>query len=199
MPLLDLDKTTTGLSRTWSGFLRDWDRSLRSGSYPETTRHDEETTKVLGTCKGRDFVQLRDEAIIRLYCNTGAWLSEVGNLALDDIDLTTESVHCLGKGSKDRRVRFGPKTARAVSRYLRARAKHKAADLPDMWLAERRCGAGDHANRNRGLGCERLRVWRDAGVDTVRFYPVGGTLDARLTMLGRAIELVRGIEDEVTR
>ncbi|MEV0481860.1 hypothetical protein AB0I69_14775 [Streptomyces sp. NPDC050508] len=94
MPLLDLNKITVGLSKTWSGFLRDWDRSLRSGNYPETTRYNylltaaqlgrylgehkalqqffnEETTKVLGTCRGREFAQLRDEAIIRLYCNTG--------------------------------------------------------------------------------------------------------------------------------
>jgi len=35
---------------------------------------DEETSKVLGTCKGREFAQLRDEAITRLYCNTGARL-----------------------------------------------------------------------------------------------------------------------------
>ncbi|MEV0223315.1 hypothetical protein AB0I18_28365, partial [Streptomyces sp. NPDC050704] len=40
MPLLDLDKITAGLSTTWSGFLRDWDRSLRSGNYPETTRYN---------------------------------------------------------------------------------------------------------------------------------------------------------------
>jgi integrase/recombinase XerC len=40
MPLLDLQKLTVGLSRTWSGFLRDWDRSLRSGNYPETTRYN---------------------------------------------------------------------------------------------------------------------------------------------------------------
>lgn len=98
---------------------------------------DEETSKVLGTCKGREFAQLRDEAIFRLNCNTGARLSEVGNLMVDDIDLITESVHFHGKGSRDRRVRFGPKTARAVSRYLRARAKHKATHLPDLWLAER--------------------------------------------------------------
>ncbi|MEV0910771.1 tyrosine-type recombinase/integrase [Streptomyces hokutonensis] len=233
MPLLDLDKITAGLSKTWSGFLRDWDRSLRSGNYPETTRYNyllaaaqlgrylgeyspdpdadaaaddpteitrahveafqawmietrsastalnkhkalqqffkwlmldegeidrspmervrqpkmpqklvpvirgDETTKVLATCKGRQFAQLRDEAIIRLYCNTGARLSEVGNLLLDDVDMRTESVHFHGKGSKDRRVRFGPRTARAVSRYLRARAKHKAACLPELWLAER--------------------------------------------------------------
>jgi F420-dependent oxidoreductase-like protein len=37
----------------------------------------------------------------------------------------------------------------------------------------------------------RLAVWRDAGVNTVRLYPAGGTLDAKLETLGRAIELVR--------
>jgi hypothetical protein len=36
----------------------------------------------------------------------------------------------------------------------------------------------------------RLRVWRDAGVDTVRLYPAGETLDERLTTLARALELV---------
>lgn len=38
MPLLDLAKLTDGLSRTWAGYLRDWNRSLRSGNYPQTTR-----------------------------------------------------------------------------------------------------------------------------------------------------------------
>lgn len=38
MPLLDLDKITAGLPKTWSGFLGDWDRSLRAGNYPETTQ-----------------------------------------------------------------------------------------------------------------------------------------------------------------
>jgi len=40
---------------------------------------------------------------------------------------------------------------------------------------------------------ERLRVWRDAGVDTVRLYPAGETLDERLATLGRALELVRSL------
>jgi F420-dependent oxidoreductase-like protein len=38
---------------------------------------------------------------------------------------------------------------------------------------------------------ERLRVWREAGVDTVRFYPAGDTLAGRLDTLGRALDLVR--------
>ena len=40
---------------------------------------------------------------------------------------------------------------------------------------------------------ERLRVWRDAGVNTVRLYPAGDTLDHRLDTLGRAIDLVKTI------
>jgi F420-dependent oxidoreductase-like protein len=39
----------------------------------------------------------------------------------------------------------------------------------------------------------RLAVWRDAGVNTVRLYPAGDTLEAKLATLGRGIELVRGV------
>jgi site-specific recombinase XerD len=82
---------------------------------------DEDTKKLLDACKGKTLPNLRDEALIRLYYNTGARLSEVGNLLVDDVDMNTESVHFHGKGAKDRRVRFGPKTARALNRYVRAR------------------------------------------------------------------------------
>ena len=40
---------------------------------------------------------------------------------------------------------------------------------------------------------QRLRVWQDAGVDTVRLYPAGETLDAKLSTLGRAIDIVRAL------
>jgi hypothetical protein len=36
-PLITL---TVGLFRTWAGFLRDWDRSLRAANHPETTRYN---------------------------------------------------------------------------------------------------------------------------------------------------------------
>lgn len=39
----------------------------------------------------------------------------------------------------------------------------------------------------------RLAVWRDAGVDTVRLYPAGNTLDRKLATLGRAVGLVREV------
>ena len=40
MTQVDLQKLAFGLSRTWAGYLRDWDRSLRSGNYPGTTRYN---------------------------------------------------------------------------------------------------------------------------------------------------------------
>jgi F420-dependent oxidoreductase-like protein len=44
-----------------------------------------------------------------------------------------------------------------------------------------------------GMVAGRLRVWRDAGVDTVRLYPAGQTLADRLTTLGTAVDLVAGV------
>jgi site-specific recombinase XerD len=156
---------------------------------PKTTKklipiiRDDDTKKVLDTCKGKGFVQLRDEAIIRLYYNTGARLSEVGNLQLDDIDLNIESVHYHGKGSKERRVRFGPKTARAISRYLRARENHVGSDLLALWLAQRgRRSLGPNGiklmlrRRGAAAGLRRIHAhrwrhnfaheWKRAGGDT---------------------------------
>jgi F420-dependent oxidoreductase-like protein len=40
----------------------------------------------------------------------------------------------------------------------------------------------------------RLRAWRDAGVDTVRLYPGGDTLPARLDNLARGIALARAVD-----
>jgi len=41
MKALDLDKITDGLSRTWAGYARDWNRSPRAGTYPATTRYND--------------------------------------------------------------------------------------------------------------------------------------------------------------
>ena len=255
----DLNKLLAGLPAAWTAFLSDWDRSLRSGNYPQTTRYnyllgvtqlarylarvsadehavqtpvavarrhveafqvwmidtrsaatalnkhkalqqffkwlvvdeeeidespmlrvrqpktpkrlvpiirDEDTKKILDTCKGKDFVQLRDEAIIRMLYNTGGRLSEVANLALEDVDLSLDTVRFHGKGAKDRRVRIGPKTARALSRYLRARGSHKGFGLPQLWLAMR----GAQALTANGIKLMLKRRGRRAGVERVHAH-----------------------------
>ncbi|HET6703394.1 LLM class flavin-dependent oxidoreductase, partial [Amycolatopsis sp.] len=74
-----------------------------------------------------------------------------------------------------------------------------AAEVRERWQAGDRDGAAALVTDEMVLGTtligteemvrERLRVWRAAGIDTVRLYPAGETLDARLTTLGRALEL----------
>lgn len=69
-----------------------------------------------------------------MLANTGARLSEVAGLAVDDVDLELDTALFRGKGAKERRVRLGPRTARAVSRYLRSRARHPASAESRLWL-----------------------------------------------------------------
>ncbi|MGB8388211.1 LLM class flavin-dependent oxidoreductase [Mycobacterium sp.] len=78
-----------------------------------------------------------------------------------------------------------------------------AAEVRERWQCGDRDGAAGLVTDEMVLattliGTEemvraRLAVWRDAGVNTVRLYPAGDTLDAKLGTLGRAIELVREI------
>ena len=76
--------------------------------------------------------------MIRMHYNTGGRLSEIGNLLVTDVDLDAGAVLLHGKGGKDRRVRFGAKTARVLSRYLRARNRRGGvAGIPQLWIAER--------------------------------------------------------------
>ena len=126
--------TTPSREAADAGALRASFSRRRSSSTPVAVST---SGKLLDTCKGRDFVNVRDEAIIRLLANTGARLSEVAGLRIDDIELSLESVRYHGKGAKDRRVRLGPRTARALSRYLRARSSHRGSGLTELWLAVR--------------------------------------------------------------
>jgi len=78
-----------------------------------------------------------------------------------------------------------------------------ARDIRERWQAGDRNGAANLVTDDMVLATtligtesmvrERLCVWRDAGVTTVRLYPAGDTLDARLATLARAIEIVHEI------
>jgi F420-dependent oxidoreductase-like protein len=78
-----------------------------------------------------------------------------------------------------------------------------AAGVRNRWLAGDRDGAAGLITDEMVLattliGTEdmvrtRLRAWHDAGVDTVRLYPAGDTLTARLDNLARAIDIARAV------
>jgi F420-dependent oxidoreductase-like protein len=87
--------------------------------------------------------------------------------------------------------------------YSRQGWDHVAAEVRERWQRGDRDGAAALVTDDMVLATtligtddmvrDRLAVWRDAGVDTVRLYPAGDTVDAKLATLGRAIELVREV------
>jgi F420-dependent oxidoreductase-like protein len=84
--------------------------------------------------------------------------------------------------------------------YSRQGWAEVAAEVRERWQQGDRDGASQLVTDEMVLattliGTEemvraRLAVWRDAGVNTVRLYPAGDTVAAKLETLGRAIELV---------
>ena len=67
---------------------------------------------LLKACEGSELRRRRDTAIVRLFIDTGARLSEMAGLKLDDVDLDDQTLTVMGKGSRGRVLPFGAKTAR---------------------------------------------------------------------------------------
>jgi integrase/recombinase XerC len=74
-----------------------------------------------------DPVGLRDRAILELLYATGIRVGELCGLRLGDVDLATDTVRVLGKGSKQRVVPFGEPAREALLDYL---ARGRVAMLP---------------------------------------------------------------------
>lgn len=89
--------------------------------------------------------------------------------------------------------------------YSRQGWTDAAAEVRARWQAGDRDGAAASVTDDMVLGTtligtetmvrQRLQVWQASGVDTVRLYPAGDSLDARLTTLAKAIDIVRDIGD----
>ena len=92
---------------------------------------------LLRTCTGRDFVNRRDNAIIRLFVDTGMRRGELSGLTVEEIDFTQDVAFVLGKGRRPRACPFGAKTGQALDRYLRERKRHTSAALPALWLGKK--------------------------------------------------------------
>lgn len=76
-------------------------------------------------------------ALIRMFIDTGARLSEIANLKVEDIDLDRQQVVTLVKGQHLAVKYFGVKTAQALDRYERVRRRHRHASSEWLWLGEK--------------------------------------------------------------
>lgn len=105
---------------------------------PPPVLREPELRRLLDVCeRDKSFEGRRDEAILRVFMDTGARRGEVLGLRLEDVNLDAQTLTVTGKGSRVRRVGMGAQTVRALDRYLRARTKHPAATLPNLWLGRK--------------------------------------------------------------
>jgi site-specific recombinase XerD len=102
---------------------------------PPNMPEDTDLKLLLKACAGRGIWERRDLAMIRLGCATGARVSEICDLELRDIDLFNRVIIIRhGKGDRNRAARFDAETGAALDRYLRTRARHRLASLPQVFL-----------------------------------------------------------------
>lgn len=97
----------------------------------------EQLRAMLRACDGIGFEEQRDQAILRLLMDTGMRRQECTTLTVGDLDLEHDVAIVMGKGGRPRGCPFGTRTAKALRRYLRARAGHAYADRPQLWLGKR--------------------------------------------------------------
>jgi len=125
---------------------------------------DDDVRALLRTCRGADFDDRRDTAIIRLFFDIGIRRSGLAYLRVQDVDLDAypPSVTIVGKGQRGQRHIYiaasGSKTAAAMDRYLRTRARHKHAAAEGLWLGRQ------GPLRDGAIALMLLRRGKQAGV-----------------------------------
>lgn len=126
---------------------------------PPPVLSEEDLRRLLKACEGTELADRRDAAIIRLFLDSGMRRGELSGLRLEDIDFENNVAIVMGKGRRPRAAAFGRKTAQALDRYLRMRAKHRDAGAEWLWLGKR--------GRLTETGVEQVvkRRGRLAGVD----------------------------------
>jgi site-specific recombinase XerD len=92
---------------------------------------------LIKACDGSTFEDRRDVAIIRLFIDSGLRRTELADLKVTDIDFESNVALVLGKNRRPRAAPFGHRTATAVDRYMRMRARHPQANRKQLWLGQR--------------------------------------------------------------
>lgn len=92
--------------------------SPRIGKYLPHSISEEDVEFLLALPATDSPAGLRDRAMLRLLWATGMRVSEMISLDLEHVDMTTDTVRCQGKGSKERQIPFGLRARGALVQYL---------------------------------------------------------------------------------
>jgi site-specific recombinase XerD len=115
------------------------------GQYQPRVLTIDDLKRVLGAVEGKTFENRRDEAIVRIFFDTGARRAEIADLrwsrdpaGVRDIDLSEKVAYIArGKGNKDRKVGLSARTVEALRMYERLRRDHPHKDEPYFWIGRK--------------------------------------------------------------
>lgn len=111
---------------------------------PKPIVTDEVMAALLRTCASAGFADLRDAAILRTLYSTGVRRDELVRVDVADLDINAGEMMVMGKGSKPRLVAIsGSRTTLALSRYIRVRRRHPAANAAALLLTSRPSPSGE--------------------------------------------------------
>lgn len=132
---------------------------------PPPVLREADFKRLLEVCeRDKTFAGRRDDAVLRVFIDTGVRRGELLGLKVTDVDLDQGLLRVTGKGSVTRMVPVGAQTVRSIDRYLRARSKQPDASRPELWLGRR------GVLRESGLGDLIRDRGNEAGI-TVRLHP----------------------------
>ncbi len=77
-----------------------------------------EVDNLLSIPNGRDWMSIRDKAVLEVMYATGLRVSEIVELLTNNVNLEMGFLRCVGKGGKERIVPLGKKADRSLRRYL---------------------------------------------------------------------------------
>lgn len=150
-------RTHVQVLKAWSAYLTEeqiyrTDPLARRGLLPKIPKPlpkfltEEERERVIAHFGGPDPTNARNLAIFCLFLDTGLRVSELAAIKVSDVDWRRNEIKVWGKGSKERRVGFGKKTAR----YLRAYVDFHRRRVADDGVSDDRLFLCHGGNRRDG-------------------------------------------------
>jgi integrase len=141
---------------------------------------DEQLRLLIKACSGKELIDRRDEAIVRLMAETGLRAGEVIAMQVADVDLQNgRAIVRRSKGGKGRAVPFGAQTAAAVDRYIRARRAHRLGGTGALWL-----GGNGQTFSYHGLNLALKRRAQVAGITGFHLHLMRHTAATRWLRAG---------------
>lgn len=194
-----------GLSSLWTWALKEGlvnSHQVRALQAPkaETTQvepfSDIDIKLLFNAVSGPSPYKLKYRAIMMILLDTGLRASELCGLVVGDLHLKEGNAIVMGKGSKERRVEFGPRTSQAIWKYLASRGVLQPEADFLISRTGRRLDREDLAKRLHTIGMragvERCHPHRFRHTFAIMFLRNGGNSLALQRLLGHStMEMVR--------